>query len=157
MQPKIVQISPFLVSGLTIRTKNSDEFIPISAKIPTLWGQFFSRGVAENCPTRLADSPIFGVYSAYESDATGSYNVTAGVSVSTPHSDFSNIEIQAGEYMVFKARGPMPAAVIQAWTAVWVYFEQHPHVKRCFLTDFESYHGLDEVQIHIGVHTDSKS
>ncbi|TPG73905.1 AraC family transcriptional regulator [Pseudomonas arsenicoxydans] len=57
---------------------------------------------------------MVGVYSAYESDASGAYEVTAGVSVSTPNPEFENVEIQAGKYLVFEARGPMPSAVIQA-------------------------------------------
>jgi predicted transcriptional regulator YdeE len=92
-----------------------------------------------------------GVYSAYESDATGFYNVSAAVSVSTPSTDFDYVEIQEGTYLTFEARGPMPDALIQTWTSIWAYFEQHPQVKRSFVTDFESYCGPDEVQIHIGI------
>jgi predicted transcriptional regulator YdeE len=151
MEPRVAHVSRFLVSGLTVRTMNRDEFKQETAKIPGLWAQFFSTGVADKILDRLPDAPIFGVYSAYESDATGFYNVTAGVSVTTLSRDFGSVEIQEGKYLVFDARGPMPAAVIQTWTSIWAYFEQHPQVQRSFATDFESYCGPDEVQIHIGV------
>ncbi|TCW83100.1 AraC family transcriptional regulator [Burkholderia sp. SRS-46] len=151
MEPKVVRISHFTVSGSTVRTKNRDESNQETAKIPSLWGQFFSSGLADNIPHRLPDTPVYGVYSAYESDATGFYDLTAGVAVSQPDRDFKNVEIQEGKYLVFEARGPMPAAVIQTWAAIWSYFDQHPQVQRSFLTDFESCCGPEEVQIHIGV------
>jgi predicted transcriptional regulator YdeE len=151
MEPNIAHLSSFHVAGLTVRTNNRDESTQDNAKIPDVWGRFFSDSVAEKIPQRVPDAPIVGVYSAYESDASGAYDVTAGVSVSTPNPDFDNVKIQAGKYMVFEARGPMPAAVIQAWGTIWAYFEAHPLVQRSYATDFESYGGPDEVQIHIGI------
>jgi predicted transcriptional regulator YdeE len=151
MEPKTTRVSGFFVSGLAVRTMNCDELNQKTAKIPGLWVQFFSGGIADKIPDRLPDTPIFGVYSTYESDAAGSYNVTAGVSVTTLNTDFDSVEIQGGKYLVFDAIGPMPAAVIQTWALIWTYFEEHPQVKRSFLTDFESYCGPEEVQIHIGV------
>jgi predicted transcriptional regulator YdeE len=151
MEPSIAHVSRFLVSGLTVRTKNQDESRPESAKIPGLWGRFFSSSVAEQIPQRLPDAPVVGVYSTYESDANGLYNVMAGVPVNTTSADFDSIEVQEGKYLVFDARGPMPAAVIQAWVDIWNYFEQHPQVQRRYATDFESWDGPGEVRIHIGV------
>ncbi len=151
MEPTTTHVSHSIVSGLTVRTTNRDEFNPETAKIPTLWSRFFSSDIPDKIPNRLPDAPFLGVYSAYESDASGPYDITAGVTVTTLNPDFSNIEIQEGSYLVFEAIGPMPAAVIQTWTSVWTYFEQHPHVKRSFLTDFELYCGPEKVQIHIGV------
>ena len=151
MEPNIAHLSSFHVAGLTVRTNNRDESTQDRAKIPGLWNRFFSDNVAEKIPQRLTDAPIVGVYSDYDSDASGAYDVTAGVSVSTPNRNFDNVGIQAGKYMVFEARGAMPAAVIQAWGTIWAYFEAHPQVQRCYATDFESYGGPDEVQIHIGI------
>ncbi len=151
MEPKIAHISRFLVSGLTVRTINRDEFNEETAKIPGLWAQFFASGTADKIPQRLPDTPIVGVYSTYDSDLTSFYNVTAGVSVATLNPDFSSIEVQKGKYLVFEANGPIPTALFQAWSSIWAYFEQHPHVQRSYLTDFELYSGPEEVQIHIGV------
>ncbi|MHA6575455.1 GyrI-like domain-containing protein [Pseudomonas yamanorum] len=78
MEPKTTRVSGFFVSGLAVRTMNCDELNQKTAKTPGLWVQFFSGGIADKTPDRLPDTPIFGVYSTYESDATGSYNVTAG-------------------------------------------------------------------------------
>ena len=151
MQAKIVTLPPFFVAGLTVRTRNSDEFNPATAKIPALWGRFFATGVAENTPRRLPDSPVYGVYSEYENGADGLYNLTAGVAVDAAPGEGAGLEVEAGRYMVFEARGAMPQAVVGAWMEVWTYFQQHPEVVRSFRTDFEAYKGLSEAQIYIGV------
>ncbi|CRY54169.1 MULTISPECIES: GyrI-like domain-containing protein [Yersinia] len=153
MKPKSEYIKCFCVAGLCVRTKNINEFNSKSARIPGLWTQFYSEGVAERITTRLPDSPIFGVYSAYESDATGFYDLTIGVSVDKPNSDFENIAIEAGEYLVFEAKGVMPDAIIHTWSNIWSYFEKHPKISRSFLTDFEAYKSPEEAHIYIGIST----
>lgn len=80
----------------------------------------------------------------YASDAGGPFDVTAGSAAE------SGLHIQPGRYLVFQARGAMPAAVIAGWQAIWAYFEQHPEIERRFLTDFEAYTGPEAVDIHIG-------
>lgn len=52
---------------------------------------------------------------------------------------------------MFEARGAMPEAVIQTWSFIWSYFEQHPEINRSFLTDFETYKTPEEVHIYIGI------
>jgi predicted transcriptional regulator YdeE len=151
MEPQIQHISPVLISGITVRTMNRDELNPDTAKISGLWAQFFSNNIANKVAHRLPEGPIYGVYSSYESDASGSFDVTAGVAVSAADAGFSNVEIQGGKYLVFEAKGAMPDTVIQAWSSIWTYFETHPQVKRAFLTDFELYLGMDTVRVHIGV------
>jgi predicted transcriptional regulator YdeE len=151
MNPKHTSISAFTIAGLTVRTKNSDEFNPTTAKIARVWGQFFAENLIEKIPNCLPNSPVYGVYAAYESDANGLYDLTAGMSVSEGSADFSTVNIQAGDYLVFETRGAMPAAVIQAWGNVWAYFEQNPQIKRSYQTDFESYIGPNEAHVYIGV------
>ncbi len=38
MEPKLIEIQPFTVSGISARTLNSDEAQPSKAKLPGLWG-----------------------------------------------------------------------------------------------------------------------
>lgn len=134
MQPTSVHIAAFFVSGHSVTTNNHDESDPATAKIAGLWSQFFATAPS---------LPFYGVYSNYESDVTGQFDVTAGIGAK------SGIEIKEGRYLVFKARGPMPAAIIDTWSFIWRYFEEHS-IKRCFLTDFEAY-GPEGVDIHIGI------
>lgn len=152
MQPTLANISSFSVTGIAVRTRNSDEFNPATAKLPALWGSFFQNGVATRVLNAQADSPVFGVYSGYESDASGSYTVTAGVAApASDASEYASIDIEAGKYLVFENKGPMPQAVIDTWGHIWAFFEENTEFNRSFSTDFEEYRGPDEIAVHIGV------
>jgi len=138
----------FRVSGLTVRTTNREENDPATARIGALWNRFFGEQTYGSTPHRTSDTRIFSVYSAYESDAHGAFDVTAGVAVAEgPNS----IAIEAGDYLVFTGRGEMPQMVIATWQRIWQYFEAHPQIARRYRSDFEAYEGPDAVAIHIGV------
>lgn len=151
MQPQLKQVTGFIVSGLTVRTKNSDEFNQTSAKIPALWGEVLANKLFETMPNQPASPAVFGVYSGFESDASGEYDLTVGALVAAPSSDFSSISVCSGDYLVFEARGEMPGALIQTWGHIWRYFEQHPEQRRCYKTDFEQYLGEQVVDVFIGI------
>jgi len=139
--PLIKQIDGFTVTGLMVRTKNSDEFNPETAKLSKLWQQFFT----SNPPT---NTTIYGVYSDYESDASGSYKVTVGPLESAKS---KAVKVNSGKYLVFQGKGAMPQTVIETWKQVWDYFSEENSSQRCYLTDFEEYKNGDEVAIYIGV------
>lgn len=69
-----VAIKTRTISGLKIRTKNADEMNPKTAKIGALWQTFFTDAM----PT-LEPTPLYGVYTNYESDARGEFDVLVGV------------------------------------------------------------------------------
>ena len=151
MSIKQLEVLPFRVSGLRVRTLNAAEQQTATARIGPMWGRFFSEGLYEKIPGKTPDSLVYGVYSNYESDASGSFDVLAGVRVNEPEAQYASIEVQGGQYLVFDAQGAMPGAVIEAWGRVWGYFEAHPQIKRRFATDFEAYTGPDSVALHIGI------
>ena len=136
------------IAGITVRTTNAAEFNLATAKIAGLWGQFFSEDFFNQLPDKLATSPVYGVYSGYESDYMGAFDVTAGVATTQTESPLA---LQAGECLVFSAAGPMPQTVLQTWDVVWQYFQSNPGVKRSYATDYEAYLGTDKVEIHIGI------
>jgi predicted transcriptional regulator YdeE len=139
-QPLIKKVASFTVTGFAARTQNSDEF-NATAKIPTLWHQFYSSNPTINMP-------IYGVYSDYASDANGLYTITVGSGENTA---LSSITINSGNYLVFQGKGSMPLTVIETWKRVWEYFTSESVYRRCFITDFEAYTNSDEVAIYIGV------
>ena len=145
IQPTLKSIISFKVCGFQVRTRNSHEFNPDTAKLPSLWEQFSKSDLTKN-------PHFFGVYSDYESDANGLYHVTVGISDEAPNPDLGNITIQAGKYLVFTNQGPMPTAIVETWKQIWHYFAAEPAYQRNFITDFEAYIGPDEVAIHIGVY-----
>ena len=156
--PTPIQIPAFSVAGISVRTRNSEEMNPAVARLGGLWNRFFSQSWERKLPSRGDDGRIFGVYSGYESDEHGAFDVTAGVAVpaaagapEAPGGDVQAVDIVPGPYLVFTGQGSMPRMVIDTWGAVWRYFADHPEVQRRFDTDFEAYEGPERVAIHIGV------
>lgn len=150
MEPRLVQVKPFSVAGISVRTSNRDEGDPDRAKLGIFWGRFFSEEIASKVPNSAPDAPIYGVYSAYESDVNGYYTTTAGVRLqpgTEVKGELTVVEIKGGDYLVFELEGPMLAA----WEKVWSYFEGSSEYVRAYTTDFEEYRGEEQVAIHIAV------
>lgn len=149
--PTIKEISGFLVTGITVRTLNTEEANAATAKLPGLWQRFYSKALAAEIPYSLPDSRIYGVYHKYESDYKGPYSVTAGVAVSqaAESAEFESVLVRSGRYLVFEEKGIIPDIVVRAWSKVWKYFEQSSNFERRYTTDFEVYAADDEVAIHI--------
>lgn len=154
--PATLQIPAFSVAGVAVRTRNSEEMNPAIARLGDLWGRFFSQGWQHQLPSRSEDARIYGVYSGYESNEHGAFDVTAGMAVADPAlaqavPGAACVDVQAGDYLVFTGRGEMPQMVIDTWVRIWHYFAQNPQVQRRFGTDFEAYEGPDQVAIHVGI------
>ncbi len=152
--PEAVTVAAFRVAGISVRTTNAAEADPASGRIGPLWDRFFSESWEHKLPPPGADGRVFGVYSRYASDQHGAFDVTAGVAAPDDHQAMPGatmVDIDAGTYLVFEAEGQMPQLVIDAWGAVWRYFEENPQVQRRFGTDFEAYSGPYHVALHIGV------
>ncbi len=147
MEPVRQHLDAFSVAGLTTRTTNSAEASPQTARIAPLWGRFFAEDVMGKTAHRSADPRNFGVYSAYESDASGAFDVTAGVVVTQG----ATVEVEAGDYLVFPAEGAVPLSVVAAWQRVWQYFHEHPEVQRRYRTDFEAYDSPTKAAVYVGV------
>jgi predicted transcriptional regulator YdeE len=147
MSTEIKTIEAFIVTGFQARTTNAAEQNPQTGKIGGLWQQFFGS------PLFAPTAGVVGVYSNYESDAMGAFDVTAGaVSSTAKPANTQSVQIQAGQYLVFRGKGAMPQAVIDAWMQIWQHFGQpRTDVERLYQTDFEQYMGADEVAVHIGV------
>ncbi|MEA2048102.1 MAG: GyrI-like domain-containing protein [Campylobacterota bacterium] len=144
---KKVNITTKTIYGLQTRTKNSDEMNPATGKIAPLWNRLYS----EILPTLAEGTPLYGVYSNYESDAFGAFDVLVGSEVCDETLD--SVTLQEGRYLKFPVKGEMPAAIIDTWKQVWAYFED-PSIdeRRAYETDFERYTSMDEAEIYIGVH-----
>lgn len=153
MDVKMREVLPFSVAGLQVRTLNTKEQQPETAQIGPMWARFFIEGLFEKIEPREPDSFVYGVYSGYESDATGAFDVTAGVEVTGAAEGYQSVQVEGGQYLVFSAKGPLPDSVIQTWGLVWAYFEDRPQLRRKFATDFEVYTGPDSVAVYIGVHS----
>ena len=148
MEPVRRHHDAFQVAGLTVRTTNREENDPATARIGALWDRFFSEETYRTTPGRTGDVRLFGVYSGYESDAHGAFDLTVGVAVSGAA---DGVALEAGNYLVFSGQGEMPQMLIATWQRIWQYFEAHPEIVRRYRSDCEAYEGPDKVAIHIGV------
>jgi predicted transcriptional regulator YdeE len=74
-----------------------------------------------------------------------------GVDSDYTQTQLSSVTIQSGNYLVFQGTGPMPATVVETWKRVWEFFETNTEYRRNFVSDFEAYHGPDQVAIYIGL------
>ncbi len=102
---------------------------------------------------RVPPVPL-GVYTGYESDHTGQYELTVGMAVdaSTQVPDgLVRVSIPAGRYLLFDAEGDMPGAVINTWQEIWRYFSKPSDHVRAYTTDFELHRGPKAVGIYIAV------
>jgi predicted transcriptional regulator YdeE len=150
----VKQIEPFRVAGISVRTTNEAEMSPETAKLGSLWGRFYQEGIPGKVVNQVPGSPVYGVYSDYESDVNGQYTVTAGVQIeasATGGHEFTHVDVVGGEYLVFEGKGAMPQVVIETWISVWDYFSAGGEFKRAYTTDFELYKGTDEIAIHISI------
>ncbi|KTC90290.1 EVE domain-containing protein [Fluoribacter dumoffii] len=147
--PQLIKVNAFTVMGYSERTKNSVEFDPQTAKLAQLWKKFYSAQI----PGHKPDSPVYGVYSGYESDHNGFYTVIAGVEISLGGElvGFETVGVKEGDYLVFKNSGSMPQAIIETWQAIWHYFDNKSDFSRTYETDFEMYIGQGQCAVYIGV------
>jgi len=140
--------------GLATRTTNTDEADPSKARIGELWGRFTSQNWAERLGQGGAVGPTLAVYSAYERDVSGSYQILIGreLAGSSPvPPPLHVVDILPGEYLVFGCSGPLPSAVIEGWRAVWDFFERAEAPRRAYTADFEKYLEPERIEIWIAV------
>lgn len=154
MGPILANVTQKTIGGISVRTNNKTESNPKKAALPGLWNRFFEEDILDQIPDKIPNSPIYGVYSDYESDVKGAYTVTAGVEAFGPkieQNGFTLSKIESGEYLLFKGHGPMPEIVANTWREVWNFFGKNKEFKRRYKTDFELYVTQEQVEIYIGI------
>lgn len=142
-----------IVMAHTIRTTNSRESGP-HAQLGHYWQDFFTK----YSPNVTPESFIFAVYTNYEipfNVQSSKYDFFCGIS--NPQNikayELTPFTIPAGNYVVFKGKGPMPQTIIKTWQDIWAYFSQPQEYERAFGVDFQLHdpEKPDEVEIYISV------
>ena len=156
MQPQLRHADARRVAGLALRTDNAAEARGPAGggRIPGLWQRFRSENWFERLEELGAVGPPIGVYSSYESDLHGSFQILAGREVAGSPIVAAPIEVvslPAGKYLVFQSTGPLPGSVVKGWQEVWAYFERSHEMKRAYTHDFEVYPNDQTVAIWIAV------
>ncbi len=143
------------VVGLAIRTTNAAEADPATARIPELWGRYSSGKWAERLEDLGAVGPTLAVYSRYESDVSGSYQLLVGRELKGSATVLEPLEtetIPPGQYLTFSCPGPLPQAVLDGWRRVWTFFERPDAPSRAYSADFEVYSDSQPVDIWVAIH-----
>ena len=79
MNYEIVNLKEKKVAGLNIRTNNNDP--NMNKSIGELWNKFFKEGIFTAIENKINDKTI-GLYSDYESDYNGDYDMSVGCEIS---------------------------------------------------------------------------
>jgi len=155
---KVENEDSFTVIGLTVRTNNEAE-AGGQGKIPELWQNAMMGGQLDQIPNRVGEG-FTVVYSDYATDASGDYNYTLGVRVSSadkiPDGMVKRV-IPAGKYAVVQSDQGPPQQVIPAlWQRVARMTPQELGGVRAYQTDFEVYPpmtdpGNMQMTAHIGL------
>lgn len=141
------------VAGIALRTDNATEAGP-QGKIPGLWQRYRSEDWFARLEDLGAFGPPVGVYSAYESDVNGSFQLLAGreiTALAKVPDPLQVVSIPAGNYIVFESTGPLPGSVVKGWQEVWAYFARPGAEARAYTYDFEIYPSAEEVEIWVAV------
>lgn len=153
-QPQLRTAEAKRVAGLALRTDNATEARRGGGKIPGLWQRFRSEDWFGRLDELGAFGPPVGVYSAYESDASGSFQILAGREIAATANVVAPLQlvsIPAGRYVVFESAGQLPESVVAGWQRVWAYFERTNELTRAYTCDFEIYPSAEQVEIWIAV------
>lgn len=138
IQPKIIKKEAFQAIGISATTKNEIE-MSNEGKIPGLWNHYYQNQIMNQIPNKHTQTTL-ALYSNYESDETGAYTYTIGMSVSsldTIPENMTSLTIPAQTYAVFTTRkGPVSEVVVEAWQDIWNWSREN---KRAFTIDFELY------------------
>ena len=160
LRPESRRSEPRRIVGLAIRTTNAAEAEPSGGKIPQLWGRFAAERWSERLEKVGAFGPTMAVYSEYESDASGSYQLLVGREVRDPQSvspPLQLVSVPQASYFVFRCPGPLPQAVVDGWRDVWAYFARPNAPQRAFTIDFERYPDAEPVELWIAVRSSTAS
>ena len=145
---KVTRIKKLMISGISVVTNNEFEMSEENGKIAGLWEEYFQKDMYKKTFDKANSDFMYGVYSNYESDASGNYKVTVGVEVTKPK---NAIVIEDKKYLVFSKQGELPMVVVELWEEIWAYFEKNSEYVRAFEIDFEKYAKEDEVEIYVSI------
>lgn len=134
----------FQVAGLTVRTTNKDN--RAAQDIGGLWQQFFKTDLRQQLGTARQGETIYVLYTNYESDYKGFYDVVVGYEVNALNSSLEGVQlytIPQGHYRELDASGKTIETIPAAWNEIWQ--QDWP---RTYEVDYEQYQFDDQKPMH---------
>jgi predicted transcriptional regulator YdeE len=135
VRPERVRRAETRVVGIQAQTSSLLEADPATAAVPGLWRRL--PAVAGEIADRASARTTCAVYTDYQDG--GGFRCLVGAEVTgagEPPAGLAAVTVPAGEYLVFAARGPMPAALATTWERVAEFFG-HAGMTRAFTADLE--------------------
>ena len=130
---KKVNIAPFNVIGISVRTTNENN--QAATDIVDLWARFMNDKVMEAIPNKI-DNTVYCIYTDYESDHTKPYTTILGCKVenlNTVPDGMVSKSVDGGNYVKFSTKGDLlQDLVINKWLEIW-----EMDLDRQFTADFE--------------------
>ncbi len=134
MDYEVVQVQEMLIAGLRARTKNSDVDMPLT--IARLWHDFTAGGIHLSIPHQQGEL-LYSLYTNYESDESGEYDMVACCEVTTheglPEDIYTQV-VPAGTYAKFVVRGHDPNMMLKFWHEL-----SQMNILRKYTCDYEVY------------------
>lgn len=131
-----IQVEPFKVIGITVRTSNQDG--QGLQDIGALWERFINEGIFDQIPNKIGGEEVYSVYTDYEGDHTQPYTTLLGCKVSTLDQipeGMAGKAFEGGQYQLFTAQGNLTQGVVgQEWNKIWGM-----DLPRAYTADFEIY------------------
>jgi len=149
-------IDPFHIIGISVETSNQNG--DAARDIGLLWSRFYADNVARQIPD-IAGPDVYVVYTDYASDHRGMYTCLIGLrvhSLAQIPDGLIGRSFNGGSFVRMTAKGPMPAAIFDAWQQIW---DADESLGRSYDHDFEVYGERSmlgdeaEVDIHISLKT----
>lgn len=130
---KQVNVDPFNVVGIAVRTSNADG--QAAKDIPALWERFMAENIVSKIPNKV-DATIYALYTDYEGDHTKPYTTVIGCRVG----DLNGIpegmvgkSFDGGNYTQFTTKGDLSKGlIINQWMKIW-----EMDLDRKYTVDFE--------------------
>ncbi|MBP9479499.1 MAG: AraC family transcriptional regulator [Sebaldella sp.] len=122
------------IVGIKVRTKNADN--QSEKDMSKLWSSFMSENIMEKIPNKI-DLHIYTIYTNYESDFTGEYDVILGCEVSSTDNLPSGLISQEFPNMsglIFESKGQIPESIVKTWNEIWT-----TPLDRAYIADIEKY------------------
>jgi predicted transcriptional regulator YdeE len=119
-----------------VKTRTSNEKIEA---INAFWQEFYSKGIFDQIPNKIDPRFVFGVYTNYESDYNGEYDLIIACEVAGFEGisdDLISFVIPKDKYAIFQESAAMPMhdKIGLLWNRIW-----SSQLNRKYAIDFEKY------------------
>lgn len=142
-----VNLTEKIVAGICVNTNNEKA----SNLIPKLWDEFYKNNIIDKITHKKDSNLIYGVYSDYDLDNTGTYTITTGVEINRKDiKKYNPVIIKKGKYLLFQ-NNEKDSTIVDFWDKIYKYFQDNNDIKRRYLSDFEVYENGNNLKIYVGI------